>query len=1133
MTVISKTFNICDRIEFDRTGRAYCPSCSPSYANKKKTLALVPGTDRAYKCFRGCSPANIREALGDRLPREKSPDDTLRPKVHQVAPPPKPCTVPERQVKQSTKRLLQRQGEPQEKAIAWLSARGITLEMIAHFRIGLESRWVVPDEGHPEQKECYPAIALFIPCPEKPGQYYVKKRVAPWLSESERPDYLQPWSQYGVKRTIYFTYKPEDVIATYYCEGEWDAIMLGWLAYQRGAKIAVACSTHGCSSTPSPEQLEQLPGKVYSFFDRNDKLNQAGKRPGDEAAIQLVVALNGRGKIAQVPMPEGCQQNGWDVSDALNAGFDWEDFEKAVAEAAKASSPSSSEHILSSGSGGSGNSGGGQGQKYRPSRGEIKDFCQIAFGELYGDKPWIYHRKQFWYWTGTHYDPSPNEVETRRIQDFCNNYAEVKQDKQGNEILVYKYAQPRYVKNVCEWAKQALGIDPKQVNPPGLNCVDGVLQLSYDPEQQRWIRKLVDHDPSMYYLYAPQVAYNISPLVKSDACDRLLSALDAPQRDIFLKTIAASLDLDTVRRYKGRAVRALLMQGQGSNGKDALRETTAMMYGYRGMVGATLGDFQQYDQGRKFPLSKLDGALINWPSENADSALLDRVQSAKIAITGDPLAGEKKGIDEYQFNPKCVMLFNINSSPLMLGAMEAIGSRYAITTFNKTFKANPGPGELQADPRFLYDPEFVRTQVLPWYLHYVLDAADRLMQEGIDYSPTEVAMEEVREASDHIYAFCKDAGIGYAPNGRLYAQQVWEKLREWYIGNGTLEVQELSDGRTKDIWHSQNTWDDKTIRGLNQIFSRLLTLFPKAHRERDSSGRHYLKGIGFIPPGGNNGGSPPGNDNPTPEDSVSNGHISEDGLNVSEDNLKISKTSYGGGSEDDEAELDHFARVKKMMSSLSESEKQQLRKELDLHSGDSKLPPNHVQQVQNPVSEQDETSSGEVQTASKDVQKCNQQIQTLSARSREEEEESERNGLLNTFEASSEEESCQRQQPLGFGYSQQSAYQQHPTQQEVSDSADEQKPLLELQQQPEGSGAITSPASPVYVYLGKVASGLMRLAGHEYPQLRSIYPQQRVVILDVPLSGTQVEAGLCYVKPVGADWHDGIVVKRDELRELE
>jgi putative DNA primase/helicase len=83
-------------------------------------------------------------------------------------------------------------------------------------------------------------------------------------------------------------------------------------------------------------------------------------------------------------------------------------------------------------------------------------------------------------------------------------------------------------------------------------------------------------------------------------------------------------------------VRALLLLGQWNNGKDTLREVTAMMYGYLGMVGATLGDFKQYDQGRKFPLSKLDGALINWPSENADSALLDRVQSAKIAITGDP-----------------------------------------------------------------------------------------------------------------------------------------------------------------------------------------------------------------------------------------------------------------------------------------------------------------------------------------------------------------------------------------------------------------------------------------------------------------------------------------------------------------
>jgi hypothetical protein len=43
-------------------------------------------------------------------------------------------------------------------------------------------------------------------------------------------------------------------------------------------------------------------------------------------------------------------------------------------------------------------------------------------------------------------------------------------------------------------------------------------------------------------------------------------------------------------------------------------------------------------------------------------------------------------------------------------------------------------GELKADPRFLYDKTFVRTEVLPWYLHYVLDALDRLMVEGIDYS---------------------------------------------------------------------------------------------------------------------------------------------------------------------------------------------------------------------------------------------------------------------------------------------------------------------------------------------------------------------------------------------------------------
>jgi putative DNA primase/helicase len=188
----------------------------------------------------------------------------------------------------------------------------------------------------------------------------------------------------------------------------------------------------------------------------------------------------------------------------------------------------------------------------------------------------------------------------------------------------------------------------------------------------------------------------------------MLQCLDVPQREIFLRTIAASLDLATVRSHKGRTVRALLLKGDGNNGKDTLREAVAALYGYQGLTGATLEDFASYDKGRKFPLARTASSRVNWASENTNLTKLDKIQSLKAFITGDPLSMECKGQDEREFNPKAVCLFNVNEVPQLSAALEAIQSRYGVLTFNKTFKvgADPQRGEIEADPRFKYNPNF-------------------------------------------------------------------------------------------------------------------------------------------------------------------------------------------------------------------------------------------------------------------------------------------------------------------------------------------------------------------------------------------------------------------------------------------
>jgi putative DNA primase/helicase len=477
-----------------------------------------------------------------------------------------------------------------------------------------------------------------------------------------------------------------------------------------------------------------------------------------------------------------------------------------------------------------------------------EEFTQFTLDALYGDKPWICVDDKLYHWTGTYYKNSKDAVEIRRLADFCNTYAV---PTRGG--LTYPYAKPSKVRQALEWVKMRLTIDPDLVNPAGLNCTNGVLQiewnvLSLNPAPQ-W--RLIEHTPELYYTYEPLATYD--PEADSDACDRLLKVLDAPQRDIFLKTTAASLDLATIRQYKGRLVRGLLLKGHGSNGKDTLREAVSMMYGRQGMTGCTLSDFASYDEGRKFPLARLKHSRVNWASENANTTRLDKIQSLKAFITGDTLSAEGKGKDESEFAPTGIAMFNVNDTPKLQGTLEAIASRYGVLSFTKTFKigADSSKGELEADPRFKYDPNFLRSEVLPAFLNRVLDALQRLMVDGIDYSCTQKALEDIQAENSHLFQFCQDTGLNYEPNSILTAGEIWARLEQWYQDNGTLTYEEGANGKQKAIWTEQALPSDRNIKGANQILGRFQQLFPKCKRVAvpHPNGKkrvQALQGIGFI-----------------------------------------------------------------------------------------------------------------------------------------------------------------------------------------------------------------------------------------------------------------------------------------------
>jgi putative DNA primase/helicase len=462
-----------------------------------------------------------------------------------------------------------------------------------------------------------------------------------------------------------------------------------------------------------------------------------------------------------------------------------------------------------------------------------KTFPQIAFEQLYGDRMWICVNDLLYYWTGTHYAPSLDTVEIGRISQFCDAYA-----VEHGAKSITKHANPAETQKVLRWVKQKSGIDPTLINPAGINCTNGVIEIIWDGSLPSW--QVVQHDPSKhFYLFEPTFAFN--PDADAMQCDTLLECLDKAQQDIFLRTIAASLDLPTVRKFKGRLLRALLLKGEGSNGKDALREAVKLLYGKEGLTGCSFSDFEQYDRGRKFPLAKLSRSRVNWASESQNFTDIDRLQSLKMAITGEAIDIESKGKDEYTFEPNAVLLFNINDTPNLKAWKKAISSRYAVLDFNKTFSINPDPskGELKANPRFKYDPEFVQSEVLPAFLNKVLVALKDLMAQGIDYSVTEKALDDIRKEACHLYAFCADSGLKSISGAKTYVGDIWGKLERWYIDNGTLVIE-----NQRRMWNTQVKPSDKNVKSANQVTARFKEIFPHAKIGKDGN-KAYFEGLGF------------------------------------------------------------------------------------------------------------------------------------------------------------------------------------------------------------------------------------------------------------------------------------------------
>jgi len=470
-----------------------------------------------------------------------------------------------------------------------------------------------------------------------------------------------------------------------------------------------------------------------------------------------------------------------------------------------------------------------------------------------GERHWITVLDKSYRWTGTHYEHVRNtdlQKEVVRIARTTTAIKKVGSGASAEFVEYHPFYKPRCIEEALKWFRQITARDPEELNPAGLiNCRNGVASIQWAGGVPSFV--LEPHNPHVHlFIDPPGLIYN--PTASTEHVDRLLGCLTPEGRQLFLEIIAATLDIDTIRSL-GHRVPALLLIGDGQNGKDTLREAITRLHGPSCSATVSISDWQQYEAGSgrgRFSIAPLDRARLSIASENSGAFKIDNLQSLKIAITGDPITVERKGIQSNEITPRAAFLFFLNSPPLLDGGSAAILSRYAVLNMPHSYSTTPRAGQLKADPRFKHDPEWLATEVLPALLNLMLEALSSIATNGFNLHACAAALQQLREDTSHLHQFLSDCGYAVAgPTDHVELKQLWDDLERWYQAEGWTKY-----NRFGDLEHVETGDGDKPVKAMRLLPKRLIKLHPSLKKEREKSKARNVFIYGLAYAGANNGG---------------------------------------------------------------------------------------------------------------------------------------------------------------------------------------------------------------------------------------------------------------------------------------
>ncbi|RLG09559.1 hypothetical protein DRN73_09680 [Candidatus Pacearchaeota archaeon] len=213
-------------------------------------------------------------------------------------------------------------------------------------------------------------------------------------------------------------------------------------------------------------------------------------------------------------------------------------------------------------------------------------------------------------------------------------------------------------------SREILKKQPKKYQPVG----NGLLNLENG--------ELEEFNPK--YIYFTKIDINF---IKNKKCESFINFLKSSLNNDEKSILIIQEWFGNLLLNDNRFQRALLLYGaKGENGKSVLLKIIGKFLGHKNFTSISLQALEK----NQFALARLATKRANIFFD-LPKAALSQTSNFKLITAGDPVTGEYKGQDSFEFYPMTKMMFSCNEVPRTPDRTAAFFRRWLIIQFNNTF----------------------------------------------------------------------------------------------------------------------------------------------------------------------------------------------------------------------------------------------------------------------------------------------------------------------------------------------------------------------------------------------------------------------------------------------------------------